>query len=76
MAKKKDEASTYTGGHRSRQSRGMKTVVIPLTPEQHQLVSVAAALSPEHRQAVTRWAAAALEEVARRVIAEKKGKLP
>lgn len=60
MAKKR----AYTGGAESRRKRGMKAVVIPLTPEQHALVQRAAALTIPPGPAVSRWAAQALEAAA------------
>lgn len=66
MAKKK----ANTGGAESRRSRGLKSILVPLTPEQHQLIGLAARVTAPPGPAVTRWAAFALEAAARQAIAD------
>jgi hypothetical protein len=58
----------YTGGAADRRRRGLRAVLVPLTPEQHRAVTRAAALA-DPPSPVTRWAAACLEEAARRACA-------
>lgn len=54
----------YTGGHADRQRRGVRGVLIPLTPRQHALVTLAAGQQNGPARAVSRWSAARLEAVA------------
>lgn len=63
-------AKKNPGGQADTRRRGMKTVVIPLTPEVHALVQLAAGTFTGRDRAVTRFAAVALERAARNRLEE------
>jgi hypothetical protein len=68
MPKPKSKKPAYTGGDADRKRRGLKAVLVPVRPDVHTALADAAHLvGPYHP--VSRWAAAALEEAARRALA-------
>jgi len=68
MPKKKKQP----GGHADRTRRGLRTLVIPVTPEVHELLQLAAGTFTGADRAVSRFCAAALEAAARARLEEVK----
>lgn len=65
VARKKPNPS----GSADRKRRGLRAILVPVTPEQHVLITRAAALA-DPPAPVTRWAAACLDAAARQGLAD------